>query len=709
MKPFFFRRGVWAALSLLALGGSAAQGAPSPMPNSSSTAALQVAARSNERAFAPLETAFQLPDLTGDPFDFRANDVRAQLRLPDGKILSLPAFFDGAATWRVRHTPSAAGRYEVVSVTRNGQKVNVAASPRSWTAGGQMGAGFVRLDAKNPRRFVRGDGARYFPLGHNQAWRTGGLPDIPELFGKMGAAGENWSRVWMNHWDGKNLDWPKSGEFGTLNLDVARRWDSIVNAAQKNEIAFQLVFQHHGQYSSEVNPNWGENPYNAKLGGFLQAPEEFFTNARARELTKRKLRYSVARWGYSPSIMAWELWNEVQFTDAARKGQWEAIAAWHREMAAFLREQDSYDHLITTSSSGAIPASVQTDIDFYQEHLYPADVMSALHAGNTHSNLPDKPFFVGEFGPSGVHDPTGVSIHAGLWAGILSGEAGAPQFWTWDDVERHNLYSHFRAAANFVRTSGFPAQDALKKTSVQLATAQSGDLSFGPGGDWGQVKQNEFLVGFDAMPEGIGSLSRYVQGEANRTLGPRPLIFRVSPAQNGQFIVQLGEISKGGAHLKLSVDGKLLAERDFPVADKNYRAQGDAARIAVEIPAGAHVVALENTGGDWAVVERFTLTNSATALGSYALSSPDFLAAWIYHRANVLAAPGSESASAAGQLRLSGLKAGRYRATWWDTLAGKALQSSEIFVGDQAPVLNTPAIARDVALFVVPLSRSASR
>ena len=46
-------------------------------------------------------------------------------------------------------------------------------------------------------------------------------------------------------------------------------------------------------------------------------------------------------------MLAWELFNEVQFTDAARdRNNFAPVAAWHKEMAAFLRSQDSNLSLI---------------------------------------------------------------------------------------------------------------------------------------------------------------------------------------------------------------------------------------------------------------------------------------------------------------------------------------------------------------------------
>ena len=202
----------------------------------------------------------------------------------------------------------------------------------------------------------------------------------------MGAAHENWSRVWMTHfydWQGLglNLDWPKvNNTFGQLSLPNARNWDAIVAAADQAGIHFQMTLQHHGQYSStnvsKTDPNWEQNPYNTANGGFLSASTNFFTDPEARSLTKRKLRYIVARWGYSPSIMAFELFNEVQFTDAAQLNMWNNIEAWHNEMAQFIRTNDVYHHLITTSSDLNEPIWDQTD--YYQHHDYPSDLITGI-------------------------------------------------------------------------------------------------------------------------------------------------------------------------------------------------------------------------------------------------------------------------------------------------------------------------------------------
>ena len=202
----------------------------------------------------------------------------------------------------------------------------------------------------------------------------------------------------MCHWDGKNLDWPadeaKPPQLGYLSLSSAMLWDQIVAAADASDVHFHLVLQHHGQYNTGENSNWQNNPWNKANGGWLDKPEDFFTDPRAIALTKSKYRYIIARWGYSPAIMAWELFNEAEFTDAF-KNDLDDVAAWHVAMAKFIREQDPYHHLIMTSSRVTEPKLWQA-MDYYEAHIYPPDVLAAI-AVLDDDHL-DRAYFYGEFG-----------------------------------------------------------------------------------------------------------------------------------------------------------------------------------------------------------------------------------------------------------------------------------------------------------------------
>ena len=67
---------------------------------------------------------------------------------------------------------------------------------------------------------------------------------------------------------------------------------------------FQMVLQHHTQYSTAARADWDAHPWNLANGGWLKTPLDFFTDEQARAITRDKFRYIAARWGYSSSIMA---------------------------------------------------------------------------------------------------------------------------------------------------------------------------------------------------------------------------------------------------------------------------------------------------------------------------------------------------------------------------------------------------------------------
>jgi len=52
--------------------------------------------------YPKIEASFTVNTPIADPFDY-SNDVRVLIVQPDTTTISLPAFFDGGTTWRVRH------------------------------------------------------------------------------------------------------------------------------------------------------------------------------------------------------------------------------------------------------------------------------------------------------------------------------------------------------------------------------------------------------------------------------------------------------------------------------------------------------------------------------------------------------------------------------------------------------------------------------
>jgi len=660
---------------------------------------------SAQGTYSKIEASFNITSLATDPFDYTVTDVRMHILQPDNSTVSLPAFFDGGTTWRVRHTPAMAGTYGVSGITLNGSPLSVSnLQPSSWiVAGPPTDAGFIRVDPSNPRRFITSNGKRFFPRGQDVAWDvTDGQAtyNVTNIFWKMGAAHENWSRVWMDHWDGKNLDWPAYGPtlpLGQLNLTVARKWDSIVAAAEQAGIHFQMTLQHHGQYSTTVDPNWAENPYDVtnnigSTNGFMTNPVQFFTNATAISLTERKMRYAVARWGYSTSIMAWELFNEVQYTDAGQTGQWSIIQQWHDLMAPFLRSQDLYQHLITTSSDLTEP--IWDDCDYYTHHDYPSDVITGLEdAPDISSSQPVRPDFGSECATNGVPH---LGVDAPIWAGLMNGQSGNEEPWWWDSLDAENDYIYFRATSDFVTLSGLGDQNVLNKTAPLTTGGADGPLIFGLSGGWATETQDIFTIG-DTVPDGVASAPGYLQGYYHLSMTPNGYTFEVDYPQSGTFSVQVIQIAASGAGLEIFLDGNLKTNIAFPSYGVDTSTNFTA---SIPVSTGSHSINIFNPGLDWILLGNITLDPYVPTLAAYAVGNSSFNATWVWNSTNVFNT--NANATTAGTVQVDGLNTGTYAATWWDTFAGVPISNFTFTVSSTniPATLNTPAIMYSAALFI---------
>lgn len=643
--------------------------------------------------YSRFESSFGITNLATDPFDYVQTDVRVQITQQDSSTLSLPAFFDGGTTWRVRHTPVMPGLYQATGVTLNGQALPVSLQPASWlVSGSPVGPGYVRVDPSSTNRFMTSDGRRYFPVGEDVAWDVNSTASVVNLLAKLGGTRENWARIWMDDWDAKNLDWPKvNGTFGQLSLTVAQKWDAIVAAAEQSGVFFQMTLQYHGQYSSTVDPEWNSNPYNTANGGFMTNAAQFFTNATAKALTKRKFRYEIARWGYSPSVMAWELFNEVQFTDAAQGGQWSIIGAWHDEMAQFIRSQDVYQHLITTSSDVTQP--IWNQCDYYTHHDYPTDYISALRdPQGVPAGQPVKPIFGAEAGSDLTFH---YGLHAPLWAGLMGAQSGGAQPWYWDRIDAESGYNLIRPLRDFVLWSGIAEQNELAKSGPHVTCAQGTGLVFSPGGGYANASQDTFTVG-DVAPDGIGTLPSFLQGNFHRGMTPNGFTFNVNyPAGGGTFSVQIVTIAQSGAGLRITVDNTTTNSVSFPATSGDVNTNFT---LSMPVSGGQHTVRLWNPGQDWVNLGNITLAPYVPMLGAYQIGNSNFAALWIWHRTNIYNS--SATATLSGTLPLSGLRAGTYLGTWWDTFTGTAISNFNFTADGTGPVtLATPTLLRSVAFF----------
>ena len=412
--------------------------------------------------YGKFETTLKVDAAYSNPFDPQDISVDVVFTSPTGVKKVCPAFLYSSASgsgsrdeWRVRFSPDEEGTWTWrVKIVDDGKTTESEAGTMDCISSTNRGP--IKVSTWDPRFFAFDSEAPFYPIGHNVCWNT--LEEYREQFVLMAENGENWSRVWIAPWNCE-FEWSSREGYdyrglGRYNLDNARKLDGILEAAESNGLYLQLVLHEHCRLSAMTNPEWQNNPYNSALGGPCAMPRDFFIDKEARRLAKNRLRYIVARWGYSSHVMAWELFNEVDLTD---EFSFDRDTPWHREMAAFLKKTDPHGHLVTTSYMSAPNAETLKlpEIDYTQSHVYAEDIdRFFLRFYEPYASL-GKPHFIGEFGrhaADGVdaQDRDGSFLHAGLWAQFMIPDAGNAMSWWWyDHIHPHHLYPAFAALSRF--------------------------------------------------------------------------------------------------------------------------------------------------------------------------------------------------------------------------------------------------------------------
>lgn len=614
--------------------------------------------------YGPATVTFHV-EFAGDPYDPDVNDVRVQFLGEKAEKLERIAYYDGDGAYKAVLVAPTPGRYRPI-LFHNGQACQVQDDEGIVDVEQPLKHGFVRVDSVHPNRFRYDDGTPYYPMGFDLGWQNQGLLPMADQIAKMGKAGVNWSRIWASSWDGKNPWWPQNDPDANKNqlwAPALDKWQTLVDACDANGVAFQMVLFNHGSFSSTTDPNWPDHPWNAKNGGFLKDAADFFTDPEAKRRAKEWLRYAVARYAGSPSILAWELFNEVQWVDAVKANRWPDVVAWHKEMADYVRSIDPYRHLVTTSSV-LEPADLWTAMDYRQPHVYTDAVLDAV----ADSRFPaDKPAFYGEFGPNDLHTDLRRVVRDGIYGAMLANHAGTAMFWYWDEVEKQNLYSEFATAAKVIAASGIANQPEAHPLNVVVSTPGVADLALHPGGGWGPFAHPTLNLPQDANPATLGGVPSYFQSTSGGHKDiAAPLELRFQARQPGVVKISLGTVAKAGAHLVASVNGKAVVTKDFPAA------AGDTPQsFVLEIPykAGPTVVRLENTGGDWIQLGQIVVPGLAPEARALAVGHTS----WMMLR--LTAAPGASTPIKATVGGIS-LNPGAYKVTTFDLATGNSSTAS---------------------------------
>lgn len=409
---------------------------------------------------------------------FRAKDVAVDVifRAPSGKQLRLPAFFvEGKSRepshWQARFTPQEAGNYSYQIALAEADHWQKAATGGQFSVAPSTREGFLHPYSNWAFRFDNGELFR--GIGENLGWEHRDTDDskffqalhenprfnYEFMLDKLSSQGANFIRTWMIYWN-LPVDWqwvsnaaryqPDNTRF---NLSGTARMDKLVALAEQHHIYLMLTMDPH---VALLGDGWKHSVYNTKNGGAAATVEEFFSSPQAREAYKDKLRFMVARWGYSTSIAAWEFFNEIDnvtYADASAKIPDEPVVDWHRDMSQYLAALDPFNHLITTSISHRDLAGLNDipAISFNQKHIYKA-TGAIPQAIRDYTDKHHKPYVIGEAGFewdwsknfNEFADDMAYDFKRGLWYGIFSPTPVVPLSWWWEFFDEKNTTAYFQ-------------------------------------------------------------------------------------------------------------------------------------------------------------------------------------------------------------------------------------------------------------------------
>lgn len=506
--------------------------------------------------FGMYEITFSM-DAYSNPYDPEIIDVYAEFIGPNGRSYKVNGFYyegyrfeqhksyeksqpdNRNNGWRVRFTPDQVGvwHFTLRATDKKGTAMMPSDASKAMQfkcANVKQGQGFIsKANSRYLKRDVVTNGQRsyhsFFPIGPNVAWYTCksyydfatayGIYEYERRIDSL-AGSANYMRVWINRPQylslyGQEFTQVVNGKAtiyfdNKINQKDAAQLDHIIAYAAQNGITVMPCFFNYKDFMIDHDngddlvkypDDWRLNPFHTILG--LKVPVDFFTDPKARHITKNLIRYIVARWGYATNIIAWELWNESANMDNSDQdiGHFRsAVLDWHDEMATYIRSIDPFGHMVTTSlgnsdAEGYLEKRVFKTLDIVQYHKY-FNILKAksletpsyqllLRSNSTHAMYPTKPLFIGEFGFGKqnaskylAQDPYNIDLHNTLWSTLFSGAMGPASFWLWQALDKCGTHAAFKPLLTFCSDLPIPSETFAPRTTGKPSQTSKSALVF---------------------------------------------------------------------------------------------------------------------------------------------------------------------------------------------------------------------------------------
>jgi hypothetical protein len=368
-----------------------------------------------------------------NPYDVREVALEGLFTGPNGTSMTVPGFWDGEDSWRIRFTLSSGGAWTYHISVKDSRGQSTANEGEFTVVPSDLHGWIILGNSFDPsysgHYLVHHDGTPFYGVGHCDALNVlidgFDIEDGVGLFDDMKAANENyvvWWSMYSNPIFGSSYD-----DYSIGNMKVI---DAVVKDAEKEGIYLIFTIWDHPNLRDDTHAwsggNWIRNGF-SKLG----AINSFFISDEAWAWQENLYRYIIARWGYSRAIGMWLTVSEINGTNA-----YDQTDPWHKKVNEYFVAHDPYRHPTTASGSGEVDwPTGHMVMDAPQVHLYDwhnRDVIGAAQISAEWTSRmwerAERPNWIGEFGVTGNSQYPELFHHA-IWAALASGAAMTPAEW----------------------------------------------------------------------------------------------------------------------------------------------------------------------------------------------------------------------------------------------------------------------------------------
>lgn len=295
-----------------------------------------------------VELSFESEKRYGDPFD----DVTLDLLVyGNGRLYTVPGFWDGGSTWRVRFVCPAAGTWQcrtVCSDTANTALHGRTAQVNCTAYSGELDVyrhGFVTT-RYGEKYLTYEDGTPFFYLGDTH-WEL--AQETPEMISAIcRKRAEQGFTVYQSQPMDCDFNVTVTEGFGENGLEDLRSFDEkfrIITDSGLTHAHSQLFWPLSGMTRLiENHGGWTEPKIKGMLGTKKVTMPDLCDEAKT--YLEKLCRYWVARYSAYPVI--WTLGQEIDndpYQDENSK--WNAVNNPYKYVAEYLNKYDPYDHPVT--------------------------------------------------------------------------------------------------------------------------------------------------------------------------------------------------------------------------------------------------------------------------------------------------------------------------------------------------------------------------